>query len=111
MMRCWTFADSQHGFESSTGFGRQASLGPPAADRSRGETRRVRVVGEGAAWPRQSYPLNPLERACPKASLGPSRPSFIDEVHAGGTAGALSQVRIQNNRHLGSEPAPHEVIL
>ena len=64
-----------------------------------------------AAWPRQSCPVNALERACPKASLGPSRPSFIDEVHADGTACALSQVRIQNYRHLGSEPSPHEVTL
>ncbi len=44
---------------------------------------------EGAAWPRQSCPVNALERAGPRASLGPSRLSFIDEVHAGGTACAL----------------------
>lgn len=56
------------------------------------------------AWPRQSCPVNALERACPRASLGPSRPSFIDEVHAGGTACALSQVRIQTSCHLGSGP-------
>ena len=62
---------------------------------------------EGAAWPRQSYPANPLEHACPKPSLGPSRPSLIDEVHAGGPVCALSQVRIQVDRHLGSEPPPH----
>jgi len=28
-------------------------------------------------------------------------------VHAGGPACALSQVRIQTDRHLGSEPPPH----
>jgi len=66
---------------------------------------------EVAAWPRQLYPANALEPACPRASLGPSRPSFIDEVHADRTACALSQVRTQNSSHLWSEPAPHGVIL
>jgi hypothetical protein len=46
---------------------------------------------------------------CPRARLGPSRPSFIGEVRACQIARALPQVRIQNYRHLGSGPTPHEV--
>ena len=67
------------------------------------------MVWEWWRGPDSQCPVNALERACPKASLGPSRPSFIDEVHAGDTACALSQVRIQNYCHLGSGPSPHEV--
>src|SRR5215470_2593682 len=67
---------------------------PPAADRSRVKLGAFVWYGKWRRGPDSHTPLKHWSCPCPKASLGPSRPSFIDEVHAADAACALSQVRI-----------------
>src|SRR5215470_11690359 len=63
---------------------------PPAADRSRVKLGAFVWYGKWRRGPDSHTPLKHWSCPCPKASLGPSRPSFIDEVHAADAACALS---------------------